>query len=324
MSSLVKIFFILLLAVLFNNSAFATFELVDKIVAVVNTEVVSESDIKAFSQKITQNGMIDELLLFGKSSDSLKNNRDELLNYLINEKLIESEIKRLNLSVTVERVEQEIREVAKRNGVGRAELMTAIKAQGVSASYYQDFIKKRIERQSLIEQEVSSRIRVSDEDVLAQYVRNKPDGNTGSFEYTISHIFFNPKKGGAEAAFDRAQTALKKIQGGQSFESVAEQFSEDPNFSTGGTLGSFTVDELSEGFEQALRNLEVGATTANIVKTKNGFHILKLNSKKVTTDPQYEKEKEKIRAELFEKSFQKNFKVWLESKKEESFVRINK
>lgn len=41
-------------------------------------------------------------------------------------------------------------------------------------------------------------------------------------------------------------------------------------------------------------------------------------------DPNYEKSKEKIRAELLEKAFQKQFKNWIESKKEEAFVRINK
>lgn len=312
------------LALTFNIliAANAQAELVDRIVAIVNSEIVTESDLKSFSKKLTQNGMIDDLLLFGQPISSLESNKKSQLDYLINERLIESEIKRLNLSVTVERVEQEIREVAKRNKVGRNELIEAIKNQGITVSEYQDFIKNRIERQSLIENEVSSKIRVADEDVLAQYIRTNPNSNTGSFEYSLGHILLNPKKGGAEKAQERAEVALKKLKSGEAFDIVAEQFSEDPNFTSGGVLGTFRAGEFSKELEAAVQNLNIGEISG-IVKSKAGIHILKVLGKKVITDPAFEKERERIRAEIFEKAFQKNFKFWLDSKREEAFVRLN-
>ncbi len=313
-------FFGLLLCIF--SCVFAQAELVDRIVAIVNSEIVTESDLKAFSKKLTQNGMIDDLLLFGQPISSLESNKKGQLDYLINERLIESEIKRLNLSVTVERVEQEIREVAKRNKVGRNELLEAIKGQGITVSEYQDFIKNRIERQSLIENEVSSKIRVADEDVLAQYIRTNPNSNTGSFEYTLGHILLNPKKGGAEKAQERAEAALKKLKAGESFDLVAEQYSEDPNFTSGGILGTFRAGEFSKELEAAVQNLNIGEFSG-IVKSKAGIHILKVLGKKVITDPAFEKERERIRAEIFEKAFQKNFKSWLDSKRDEAFVRLN-
>lgn len=312
----------ILFAFFFSGQVLAA-ELIDKTIAIVNNEVIVESDLKGFSNKIGQNGMVDEMLLFGVSLENLKKNRDSQLQYLINEKVLESEIKRLNLNVTIERVEQEIREVAKRNNVGRNELVTALKAQGVELSDYQDFIKKRIERQSLIEQEISSRIRISDDDVLALYVKQRPSGQTQTFEFSISHIFFNPQKGGLDAANDRALGVLKKLNSKQSFENLAEQYSEDKNFNSGGLLGVFKTGELSEEFLNALQNIEINQHT-DVVKSKSGLHILKLNTKKAISDPQFEKEKEKLRAQIFEVAFQKNFKNWLESKKEDSFVKINK
>lgn len=311
---------IFLTIVLFSSVALA--QVVDKVVAVVNSEIVLQSDLKNFEQKLSKNGMIDDLLLFGQKQDSLKNDRKAQMDYLINERLLDSEIKRLNLSVTIERVEQEIRDIAKRNGVSRNDLVAAIKAQGMNISEYQEFIKTRIERQSLIEGEISSKIRVSDEDVMAQYIRQNPASNTGIYEYTIAQILFNPKKGGAEAAKERAAKVSAKIKAGESFETLAEQNSEDPNFSSGGLLGTFKAGEFSKEMEGAVQGLEVGKTSG-VVQSKVGFHILKLLNKKIITDPRFEKEKEKIRGELFEKSFQKHFKSWLENKREESFVRIN-
>lgn len=303
----------------FSNS-FA--ETVDKIVAVVNNEIVLQSDYNAFSKKIDKGEMVDDLLLFGDKPESLKNSQPKKLNYLINEKILDSEIKRLSLTVTIERVEQEIRDIAKRNGVTRNELISAIKAQGMNVSDYQDFIRTRIERQSLIEQEISSKIRVSDEDIVAEYMRSNPNSAKGAFEYTLAHIVFNPKKGGPVAAKERADKVLKRIRAGESFETLAEQNSEDPNFSSDGLLGTFKTGEFNPQMEQSVQNLDPGEVS-QVAQTKSGFHIIKVLSKKVGMDANFDKYKERIRSALFENAFQKHFKNWLETKKEDSFLRIN-
>lgn len=298
-------------------------ELVDHIVAIVNTEVITDSDLKEFAQKVNDGGMIDDLLLFGQPANSLKGNRSAELNYLINEKILDSEVKRLNLSVTIERVEQEIRDIAKRNNVSRSEMMEAVKAQGMSPSAYQDFIRTRIERQSLIEQEVSAKIRVSDEDVMAQYLRQHPNANTGSYEYTLAQIYFNPKKGGADQARARAKAVLQKIRAGESFEALAEQNSEDPNFTAGGLLGTFKAGEFNREMENGIQGLSAG-DVSEVVQARDGFHIVKVLNKNVISDPNYEKEKEKIRGVIFEQAFQKQLKNWLDMKRDDAFIRINK
>lgn len=298
-------------------------EIVEKIVAIVNNEIITETDLRSFSNKLEKTEFIDDLLLFGKTTTDLKKSKSDQLDYLINERLLQSEVKRLNLSVTIERVEQEIRDIGRKNGMNRTDLLATIKQQGLSVSEYQDFVKNRVERQSLIEAEITSKIRVTDEDVMAQYGRLYPNSTTGVYEYSISHILINPKKGGLEASLERANNVVKKLKAGESFEVLAEQHSEDPNFATGGVLGTFKAGEFAKEMEDAVSKINPGETT-DVVKSKGGLHIIKLLSKKIVADPRYEREKEKIRNVLFEKSFQKNFKTWLESKKDDSFIKINK
>lgn len=318
-----------LMSVLFFSLAltglrsFAASEPVDHIVAIVNTEIITDSDFKAFTKKVDSSGMIDDLLLFGKPASSLKGDRTAELNYMINEKILDSEVKRLNLAVTIERVEQEIRDIAKRNNLSRADMMAAVKAQGMSASDYQDFVKTRIERQSLIEQEITAKIRVSDEDVMAQYLRAHPNATTGSYEYTLAHIYFNPRKGGVEQARARANAVETRLHAGESFEALAEQNSEDPGFTAGGLLGTFGAGELSKDMEAGVKGLSAGEVSS-VIATRDGFHIFKVLSKKIVSDPAFEKEKEKIRSAIFEQAFQRQLQNWLEAKKEESFIRINK
>ena len=297
-------------------------EIVDKVVAIVNDDIITSSDILKFQKNAEKQGFIDDFLLLNTSVGQLKGDGKLMLDYLINEKIVDGEIKRLNLSVTSERVEQEIRDIAKRNGASRADLLTAIKNQGMSVSEYQNFLKTRIERQSLIESEISSKIRISDEEIEAEFVRQNPTQKVGISEYKLAQILFNPKKGGLDSALARAQTVLKKIRSGQSFEEAAEQNSEDPNFSSGGLLGTFKAGEFSRDIEAAVESLEPN-NISDVVITRSGVYIFKLLARRTVRDQAYEKASERVRAFLFERSFQKHFKSWLELKRDQALVTVN-
>ncbi|MBS1969090.1 MAG: peptidylprolyl isomerase [Bdellovibrionales bacterium] len=300
----------------------ANAEVVERIVAIVNNEIILESDFKDLQHKMKTPALIDDSLLMGKSVDDLKKDRKAQLDYLINEKIMQSEIKRLNHSVTMERVDQEIKDMAKKNNVTVPEILAAFKSQGISQSEYQAFLKEKIEKQSLIESEIISKLRISDDDALAEYLKKNPENKSSVNEFTIAHIFFNPKKGGPDEAYKRAQAVLEKLRQGESFETLAEQNSEDPNFTTGGLLGTFKSGEFLKEVEDSIQNLNPGQTTG-IVKSRMGYHIVKLLGKKLTTDPKFEREKERIKSALFEQNFKRQMKNWLQSKREESFIRIN-
>lgn len=297
-------------------------EVVEKTVAIVNNSLVLESDFKDLEKRITKPGLVDDSLLFDKSASSLKGNRKAQLDYLINEKILQSEVKRLNLSVTSDRVDSEIKDMAKRNNVSEAELLNIIKGQGISPEDYKAFLKESIEKRSLMDSEIISKLRISDEDALNEYLKTNPDNRPSIDEFSVAHIFFNPKKGGAEAAIKRADMVQGKLRSGENFENLAQQYSEDPNFSAGGNLGTFKSGEFLTEIETAISNLKVGETTP-VVKSRMGYHIVKLTGKKLTTDPKFEKAKEPIKARLLEASFKRQLKTWLDSKREESFIRIN-
>lgn len=297
-------------------------ELVDKIVAIVNSEIILESDFKSLVQKAKNPTMLDESLLTKGDLNSLKTDRKSQLEYLLNEKLLDGEVKRLNLSVTSERVQQEIKDMGKRNNMSAQDVLNAVKAQGISPSDYQDFLKTKIERQSLVETEIVSKLRITDDDALAEYAKRNPGSKSTVHEFGIAHIFFSPKKGGPDEAHGRATKVLGLLNSGSKFEDLAEKFSEDPNFSAGGFLGNFKAGEFLPEVESSIRNLNPNDVTG-VVRSKMGYHIVKLLSKKVTLDSNFEKMKSKIISELMESNFRRQLKIWLQSKREEAFVRIN-
>lgn len=307
---------------LYAFTSISSAQVLDRIIAVVNDEIILASDEAELLKRLKQPGSIDDILLLGQSQDDLSKDQKKRMDYLVLEKLFESEIKRLNLSVTIERVEQEIRDIARRNGISRNEMLSALRAQGVSTSEYQDFVKTKIERQSLIEAEIASKIRISDEEVLGHYLRNNPNNESTVYEYQLAHIFFNPRKGGPQAALQRAEQVYAKAQSGEAFDKLAEQNSEDSNFTAGGLLGNFKAGEMSKEFEQAVHNLGIGQISKP-VSSRAGIHILRVLNKKVVADPRFEQQKERLRATLAEQAFKRHLENWIQVKRDDSFIRIN-
>lgn len=311
-----------LLVLLLIISAAAHARVVDKIVAIVNDHPITLSEVEKFRRKLQSGGLVDDALLKLTDAQSLQKDRNALLNHIIDERLIDTEVKRRNMEVTIERVEQEIRNIAKGNGISRQQLQAALQAKGVTMSQYQDFIKTSLERQSIIEREVTSRIRISDEDISSYYLAKKGPSGAQIFEYTLSHILFSPKNGGDSGALSRARAVEEKLKSGQSFDKLAEQFSEDPNFTKGGSLGTFKAGEMIKEIEDAVRRSSPGEFTP-IIKTSLGYQIIKINKRTLISDPKLEEEREGIRNVLYADAFKRQFRLWLNQRRDDSFIKIN-
>ncbi len=317
---MLRVFLIVLLTV---GCFWARAKELDHIVAIVNDQIITASDAEAFKKSLTGGGMVDDALLQMEDPKKMLSDRDALLDFLIDEKLLDSDVKKKNLEVTIERVESEIRDLMNKRGINRDQLKEVLRERGVGMAQYQDYIKTSLERHALIEKEVSSKIRISDEDVASYFASKKASGGKDQvYEYTLAHILVIPKKGREDAAKQKAHEAYEKLKEGQSFEAIAEQYSEDPGFSQGGLLGSFTTGEMQPDIESAVRKLQTGEFSP-VVKTKTGYNIFKVVKRVLVSDPKLEAQKEEIRNALFGDAFKKQFKAWLKEKRDEAFVKIN-
>jgi peptidyl-prolyl cis-trans isomerase SurA len=262
-------------------------KVVDKIVAIVNEEIITLSDLEKYKKNLQTGGLTDEALMKMSDPQLLLKDKNALMNQVIDEKVMDSEVKRKGMEVTIERVEQEIRTIAQNNNITRNQLKDALAAKGVAMSRYQDFIKTSLERQALIEREVTSKIRISDDDISAYYLAKMGPSAAQTFEYTLSHIMFSSKTGGDQAALNRARAVEEKLKSGQSFEKLAEQYSEDPDFTKGGSFGVFKAGEMSKALESAVRKVGTGEVTG-IVKTGQGYDIIKINKRTLVSDPRFD------------------------------------
>lgn len=308
-------------ASLFGVSANAR-ETVDKVLAIVNSEPILQSEVDQFKTRLTKQGGIDDALLLDESIDSLKKDSKKQLDYLIREKLIESEVKKQKLEIGDDRLENEISTLAKRNHMTREQLLASLKKQGYSIEEYKENFKKRIERQSFFENEVISKLRITDEDAYNEFRQQNPKHVPSLNEFTIAQILFSNKTKSEKTPKERADAIEQKLAKGESFEKLADQFSEGHSTSSGGYLGVFKAGEFIPELEKAVQNLTAGQVSQPI-QSKQGFHIIKVIDKKNSQDPSFLRVKEQLKSQLVEKNFKRQLKNWFESKKQDSYIKIN-
>ena len=309
---------------MFPFSTFAVekkIEVVDKIVAIVNSESILQSELNSFPSRLKKEGSLDESLLLDQKPSDLKLSRTQQLQFIIREKLVESEVKKQNLEITDDAVSLEVDKLAKKNGLSKTQLEASLKKQGYTITEYRKVLKSRMERQSFFESEIISKLRITDEDAYNEYKNKVPNYRPNVNEYKIAQIFFDPRKGSPQLALKRATEVYGKMTSGESFESLANKFNEEKSANPDGLLGQFKSGEFNADLEKAVENLDKGQTTA-IVKSKIGFHIVKVLDKKVSYDPQFLKYKEQIKSSLIEKNFKRQLKNWFESKKQSSYIKI--
>ncbi len=310
----------LIFSILFTLGAKA--EVIDRVVAIVNDEAITQSDISAFQKKLKNHGLLDESLITMYDHKQLLSDSKYLISYLIDEKTIDSEIKHQGIVSPVEQVESEIGNIAKNRHIERAQLKAALKKEGIAYSDYQDFIKTSLQRQTLMQKEVSSKIKISDEEVNSYYIAQHPNQGALVYEYNLAHIIFMDSNGGADAALKRAREARTKLSQGVPFESLAAQSSEDPQFVQGGAFGTFRLADFNKDVRETMGRLSAG-DVSDVVHMSNGYQIFKVLKKTLVPSPDLEEHREEIRRQLMGENFKRQFRSWVEQKRRDSFIRIN-
>lgn len=149
-------------------------------------------------------------------------------------------------------------------------------------------LKKRVVVESFLKKKVEEQAKVSDEEMKKFYEENKDKFKSGE-QVKASHILMKTEK--------EAQDVLKELKGGAKFEELAKKHSIDSAAAKGGELGWFSKGSMVPEFESVVFGLKEGETSG-IVKTKFGYHIIKLTGKRPAGTRTLDEVKEQITAAL--------------------------
>jgi peptidyl-prolyl cis-trans isomerase SurA len=164
-----------------------------------------------------------------------------------------------------------------------AQVRERLKLEGMSYAKFRDNIRDQILVERVREREVVSRIRINDAEIDDLIEKRRKAAGIGT-EINVAQILVSVPEGASEAVVAerraRAETALKRVQGGEDFAAVARDVSDDANRAQGGEIGLRLSDRLPDLFLRAVERLKPGEVAPEVLKSGAGFHVVKLLDRK--------------------------------------------
>lgn len=291
-------------------------EIVSRIAAVVNADVITTHQL---DQAVAA-------VLEGKPKPSpvdLANLRSQLLNRMIEDKLVQQKIAELKLTVSDEELEAAIRDVQKQNHLTREQLVAALQAQGMSFDAYKENMRKQILRFKLIGREVRSKVEVTNQDLL-DYFREHIDDYREAPYTRISRITF-PVPASADAAAKEklkadAEAARKRLEAGDALDQVLKDYAAAG--AEGGDMGTFKEGELAPVFDRAIRDLKQGQVSAVVAGPRGNFYLFKVDVRKPGTIHKFDTVKDEIEQTLLKQKREERFQEWAKSLRKDAYIDI--
>ncbi|MFP2961194.1 peptidylprolyl isomerase [Myxococcus sp. 1LA] len=291
---------------LLGSGGAAHAELVDKVAAVVNRDIIALSEVQ--QRAAPEMSRVND-------PDPRKRGEQRLalmktaLDTLIGEKLMEAEIAQLGITASEAEVDELVADVRQQNNItDPAQFEQLLLGEGLTMATYRDMMRKRILRDRLLRMKVGPQVKITEEDLKAaytQYTRME----SGDSEVHARHILVQvDAKATAEqvdAAKKRAEAiAVEARRPGMDFASLARARSEGPSAADGGDLGWFKRGVMVPAFERAAFALPEGGVSEP-VRTNFGWHVLKVEERRAVAAESYEEMRSKLEGKLLQEKTEK-------------------
>jgi peptidyl-prolyl cis-trans isomerase SurA len=298
-------------------------EIVDRIVAVVNDEVITlielNNTLKPYMEKIQSLGYSQD-----KEQELLFKVRKDMLDRLINQKIEDQEIKRSKVEISEEQVDKTIERVKETNYLTDEQLRAALAKDGLTIEEYRSKIKDQILREKLVALKVKSKIVITKEDIKAYYEKHIKEYG-GKQKYHLRNIIMKvPLFLGSEKKLEikaKMDEVLEKLKAGESFKALAAKYSESPTASDGGDLGEFEFDSLSPQLQKAIEKIKPGEFTS-VLDTDQGYQIFFIEEIVNTPGKTLEEMSPEIERLLYNESIDKKYQAWIGDLRKQSVVKI--
>jgi peptidyl-prolyl cis-trans isomerase SurA len=298
-------------------------ETVDRIVAVVNEDIVTWYDVEQAMRPMIQN-LRSQGMSPDRERQALARMREDVVNNLIDAKLTEQEIKRYKILVTDEEVEAYIRQFKERRALTDENLKAMLAQEGMTPEEYRKEIRLQLQRTKLVNREVRSKVVITQDEIKRYYEKNKQKYG-GSTQYYLWNLFVKlpPGSGSSDRAEarERLGRAKAELDSGRPFEDFARAHANGEQGIEGADLGWFRPDELTPQLRDAVRPLKAGQYST-VVETDFGSQIVYIQRVEETSGkplPQVEPEIQDI---LFREVVDSRFSNWISELRKRSHIKV--
>lgn len=309
-------------------------ETVDRVVAIVNEDVITLSEVRELALSInpTSTEAIDE---------------NAVLQQMIEQKLFEQEAEKLGIKVTEAELDASIKQVQEKFGLNDEQMVEVLKKQNLTPESFREQWRLQTLGNKLLESQLKNKIVVTEQEIQEYYVEKNGASaaestgttvtETKAGEVKIAHILISTR---TPDAVEKANKVAELAKSGQDFGALAKEYSED-NLSAdnGGDLGYFKKGDLIETLEVAVDTTPVGGITGP-VESPAGYHIIKVLERteqekveKVENDSGYDAESGRVLAideetrkeisdTLYKQKAEAQLKTWLDKIKQDAYIEV--
>lgn len=250
----------------------------DAILVVVDSDVITRQEFLQRLQVIE-----NRLKSQGGQMPPPQQLHRQLMERMIVERAQLQKAKERGIKIDDAMLDRAVARIADQNKLSMPEFRKRLEQDGMEYSQFREDIRNEMMMQRLREIEVDNKIQISDAEIDAYLAAHSGTSTSAPQELDIGQILIrvpeNPTEQQLADSKKRADEVIAQLNGGGDFAKLAAAYSDAPDGLTGGDLGWRSPDRLPQLFVDAVANLQQGQI-APVVKSGNGFHILKLIGKR--------------------------------------------
>jgi peptidyl-prolyl cis-trans isomerase SurA len=317
--STLQIIFILFLLIPFP----AVGKVLDSVVGVVDGEVITLSDLDEAMPLYGMGNILDT----GNPLDKeikLRQARKELLDRLIEERLLQRVAQRFGIKVEDPEVDEAIERMQQQANVNEEKMVQELADQGLTLEGYRHFLAAQIRKARIIEAAIKPTVSMTEEKIRGYYENHK---NNYLFpEVRVSQILIQvspestPKDW--EQAKKKVETVLQSLRKGTPFEELASRYSDDtPSASSGGDLGFFKRGEMVPMLEAVVFRTQAGEVS-EVIQSSQGFHIFKVTDVRPGSIAPFEEIEAQVTEDYYREEVTRLYTKWLDDLKNRAKVEV--
>lgn len=297
-------------------------ETFNRVVAIVNDDVITLYELNRKIKEVTGMTPID---LKEQNENAYLDARRSVLELLIDDKIYQRKIKELGIQVTQAQVDKTIERIKRHNRWTQEDLLYQIEKDGLTFEQYEGKVRSDLEKVSLINFEVKSKIIIREEMVQEYYEKHIDEFSEDEKVHLANIILITQDPGDQremEELINKGKRILDELRKGKNFGELAKKYSMGPTASEGGDLGEFKTSQLGPDIRKVLRGMPAGGFSKLILR-ENGIQIIQLLNRQGGKNRSLDEVREAINDILYQREVEKRYNNWIKELREDSYTKIN-
>jgi peptidyl-prolyl cis-trans isomerase SurA len=297
-------------------------EVVDRVAATVNGDVVTLSDLE--ERAGAEWARVERMDPGPAREEARRAALRRALDAIVAEKLLAKQAEVLQLETTDAQVDAAIADIKARNHFDDAQLDRALADQGLDRALFRQQVRRELETYQVLQYKVRGRVKLSDADVK-NYYQTHPQEFGGEEELKVRHIFLPLPEGASRAEEEKVRAqgerVLQRLRTGEDFAQVAREVSKGPSAAEGGDIGWLRRGTVQKQLEDAAFALKDGQVS-QLVRAGPGLHVLKVEGRRTAGGKSFDEAREEIRNRMYEDQVGSYRQAYIEELRKSALVEV--